>query len=1819
MVRPTSSPKKNSRLAARYLENITDQSNNLNPVVLSKNTENNILDPDSVKRKLESPLSSPKRSKSFKRYQDSPPANKPTSMNSNALRSPVMVVNKSKEPEDLGNLYSRDRLKSVDNNKKVQNFEDKENDDHGLPNIQNLHLKTSTDNTKTSPSPSPRRSPSRLVGVSRIESRNNDTNNKKFNFLDELESFNEKRKNNQVSLKKTHSIAQGRTPKGNKGYEFLCRVAEIKQWIEECLGEKIASTLELSKDGLKNGVILAKVTKHFVPELVKRIIPANSRGAIEYRHTENIVHFFYFLDYIDMPDLFRFELTDLYDGKNIPKVIFCLYALCFMLSQQDDAPKLKSLVGKLAFEESDIKNSERRLKEASVPDFGSFEPLMKSLELENGFFTKAQEEEPERQQITQENISISLDESPLDMNTQSRLELSEIHEDEPLASIPKVRKIISKPKIQMEPEEEEDMHEEEENNHVRFTQSTLRRVDSIKKPTYNDFSAVEIEDTTIIQEQVSEDMSENELDYVLRNIIEVQSLGRGFIARFQVFVKTTMLKTFAADIIQLQSIARKNLFMKSNKAKILAKKKKRRVNGNFIIHLQAKVRGSLVRRQIMVNLIEIKREKYQIVQFQSIIRGEISRFFTDSLLIELEEHDKSISQFQAILKGILVRKDATKKEIGLLKSRRKIITLQSVIRSSNLRRNILFTNENFESISSNIIELQSIIRTHLYHKCLNDFNSYRASDDDIIVKLQSLIRGKLVRDRCKDIYYNIYKARSEIMEIQMVARGGLSRQRLSKMIMGLDYNDTIFEEMTAIIRGGLARNRMNNILDELDHNYDAIILLQANIKGVLTRFKMELLFDDLWEHEKPITKLQSMIRGGSVRKNMKDIVNYYDANVDKVIKIQSFIRARNQNDAYRKLIATKNPSLAVVRQFAYLLNDTNKDLEEEVRFENLNHQIMVKSNENSELEKHCNELDAKIALLVKNKITLDELIHQNKKQGQLELEFKKKIQNDEIFLNSHKSKSMEYEAFESLIYVLQTCPEYFVRLFRTYNTNYNAKEEIEKMVLICLAYAGTKDHSKVKSSTTNGVMSAYRLEPEASYSLRDEFLFMNLVISAIKDHIGSANSLEDFCLNSTVLSWQKLLNFFNKSTNQRKLAKKIFGSLITSISEIDNLSMESNPLKIYKEIIATEEQETGKKSIKPRNVTAETAIQDAETRQQFIKNLNLLRELTIKVLSTIEDNINLLPTHIKTICFHTFMIAKKHFASNTDGTNAEDQAFAFALSILMDHYVIPIISSPENYNISLITFSTKETLSLKANFGYICDVLAQIASMTEFSLSQVYYQPLNEFIQSSIPMAKRIAQRIFDVGDVETAYNMNIYNDLTARVKPSLIVKNVELLSFKNFIQEYIDDMAPSKSDPIHEYAQKLSKVRNIARGDQISKEVRLLLNPCIKNFAGVKTKTLTLDAKRCMLYIMQVQSTKKNLLELLLSRITDRDEERFEQMMLREKRNYQRQVSNPNHKPEPVDDYEKNEFSKSTFMRNVSTMSYHQLKSHTLEVILELESMGKLNRENKFQTLLNEIAFDIKTKHDQRMKRAKEIRLSVQTLDSLNEKEKYLRNLLETYNNYIKKSMEGLQESSYNNSLNKKKKLLPFSKQYFYQKALKRRGKQSKFGVYQYSAKYLYENKILLEINGVKHLDLLKVDFIFSCDEVGVFMIELEGGLIDDNSVHDNDKRPNFVSSKIITGNVAHITKSRNSSSRLTLDDLLQSQYEGKSTIAVYNGIVNFDTINLLTFILKKFYDSHSHSTGSNTFGSSLTSTVSLGSPKKHGFASSFASSFGTSFGSKR
>ncbi|KFP01273.1 Ras GTPase-activating-like IQGAP3, partial [Calypte anna] len=137
-------------------------------------------------------------------------------------------------------------------------------------------------------------------------------------------------------------------------------------WLESCLGEELPPPTEL-EETLSNGVVLAKLGHSFVPTVVplKKIYDLEQQhykaSGLHFRHTDNINLWLAALSHLGLPSIFHPETTDIYDKKNMPRVVYCIHALSLFLFKLGLAPQIQDLYGKVKFTEEEINNMKREL------------------------------------------------------------------------------------------------------------------------------------------------------------------------------------------------------------------------------------------------------------------------------------------------------------------------------------------------------------------------------------------------------------------------------------------------------------------------------------------------------------------------------------------------------------------------------------------------------------------------------------------------------------------------------------------------------------------------------------------------------------------------------------------------------------------------------------------------------------------------------------------------------------------------------------------------------------------------------------------------------------------------------------------------------------------------------------------------------------------------------------------------------------------------------------------------------------------------------------------------------------------------------------------------------------------------------------------------------------------------------------------------------------------------------------------------------------------------------------------------------------------
>ena len=162
----------------------------------------------------------------------------------------------------------------------------------------------------------------------------------------------------------------------NMAYEYLCHLEEAKKWIEVCIDEDLGATIDI-EEALRNGVTLAKLGHYFAPDAVpkRKIYDSDlskfSKRGLHFKHTDNINFWMNAMASIGLPQIFFPTTPDLYDKKNMPKVIYCIHALSIWLNKLGKAPHMQNLIGIAEFTEEEISEMTRALDQygISIPAF----------------------------------------------------------------------------------------------------------------------------------------------------------------------------------------------------------------------------------------------------------------------------------------------------------------------------------------------------------------------------------------------------------------------------------------------------------------------------------------------------------------------------------------------------------------------------------------------------------------------------------------------------------------------------------------------------------------------------------------------------------------------------------------------------------------------------------------------------------------------------------------------------------------------------------------------------------------------------------------------------------------------------------------------------------------------------------------------------------------------------------------------------------------------------------------------------------------------------------------------------------------------------------------------------------------------------------------------------------------------------------------------------------------------------------------------------------------------------------------------------------
>lgn len=1113
-----------------------------------------------------------------------------------------------------------------------------------------------------------------------------------------------------------------------------------------------------------------------------------------------------------------------------------------------------------------------------------------------------------------------------------------------------------------------------------------------------------------------------------------------------------------------------------------------------VVMLQACARGTLLRKRISLELQRLDSVEADVLKSQAQARGFLVRKQYYENAHTYREINQWTLQLQTFARALLLRKSTYDRRCRLIDNDDNIIKIQAVLRGNLIRSKL---NHELNALHRaaqvcSIPALQAAMRGVLKRK------SYKATKQSLslhktnIAACQAYARSRLVRESINHVRAYQDSTEHEIIRVQAVSRAYLARKSFNHVCVSLKQMSGIYRKLQAGAKGFSMRKKVATFRGLLESESESVVELQTLCRGMRLRMDFNHKLIALAEAEWFIVDLQAVARGALKRRAFDAKLQHYKRNMQRVIKVQSFIRARQQGAAYKSLTIGENPPVSTIKNFVHLLNDSNFDFEEEIAMEQVRKQIVQSVRQNESAEEHIEQMDIKIALLVKQAIKLDEVIqHQRKMDKGLAL-----VTNDANPFDlkaMNKQARRQLENYQKLFYILQTQPVYLARLFtrlRVSGLLEKQMKNLETFVMVLYGYAQKR---------------------------REEYHLVKLIRSSIIKEISLSQGVHDFVSQSYL--WPRILSNYTKGMKESRYLRELLAPFVNRIVSDDFLDLESDPLEIYKTITLDEESRTGQQSRRTTDVTQEYAIQDPDTRVMFIKHLRDLRDLTERLMDLLEDGLNKMPFGVRYIAREAYRAMEEHLAGESS------EKLEILLGYLVWHrYVSAAMIAPDQYGIINGELSTVH----HRNLAEVAKMITQISSGNLFEEGD-YLQPLNEFVAKSITRMSSFLQKVIQVPDAETYYNTTELDDVIATKKPILYIKAVDIFAIHSLLHQESNHIAPEMNDPLNEVLQSLGappiRAEDMTIMSISNSEIALTLDPKAIDVDDPEAdeRALFMQTKRYLLYIIRVQSGP-SLMDILVEPVTEDDEQRWLDILQEERAGHSARSS-------PA-------YSDAVY-QDISQMSYPILKRECLENIVKLERLGWITRENQYQELLNRIADDIRTQNRRRMERQHELNSARGTLNDLITKRRYLDGQLKSYNDYIEQAMMSLQSKK-----NRKKSILPFTKQYFHMRDLQKSGKVPKFGSRKYSASKLYDKRILISITNERP-PFDKIDMAISSDRIGVFTIE---------SSYAGTPVPG-----------AHAT--------ILLDDLLQAQYNKVDMLNIYDGQVQVRVSPLLNLLFKHFF----------------------------------------------
>lgn len=1422
-----------------------------------------------------------------------------------------------------------------------------------------------------------------------------------------------------------------------QAYEYLCHIGEARAWIEDVLEPVELPPIVQLEEALRDGVTLAEVVVRLSP-----VLPPDSQRALgshrifrhprlQFRHSDNIALFFRFLAQVELPELFRFELVDLYEKKNIPKVIYCIHALSWLLYRKGIVEfRIGNLLGHLTFEEHELEETQKGIDRSGVqmPNFGGMREAMQV------------EEEPEPEPTPEELLAEQRD-VIMDLQAQMRGALVRMRLGDVM----------------------QDLWDGEEA--IAHLQALARG--GFAREIFG-FKFMMDRSTRLFQAAAKASLVRRGLKRKQRAwsanreaVVKVQSLWRGKKDR----AETQKIKT------HLQRTR------------------------HGVRELQAAIRGALGRWKAGDLWHETREADAEVEAFQAAARAAVERMRISTIMNELWDVEDQIVALQALIRGAQVRKTATKQRTAARQAAVDVVRLQAAARGLVRRKEHKTTHGQFQIHEGSVVNVQSAARGLVERLRQARTKGALQGREQGFANLQAVAKGSQVRKEKAEIRQRLQQENERVQSLQSLARAMLQRRSIGSQLAAIEEQEDKVIALQSFARAYTERQRIFEQLVAMEKEDAGIKQVQAFARAMLLRSHIGRLLAELEEHEEAVLTLQSACRAFIVRKHFEEKRKHYNENMQKVVKLQSFVRAKQQGESYKSLVNGKNPPLPVVRRHLHLLTDSTLEFEGELEAERLRRQVVESVRRNELVEGYVEGLDVKIALLVKNKITLDEVVKHQKHFGGSAQQLLRNgggsisggHHGSGLDLKAlNKSSRKKLAGYEELFFMLQTQPTYLARLMAQLGSRGLPEKEgknLERMMLTLFGYAQKSREEffllkLVAASTHQTVLSAPQNLDEVQRLLnaafhqrlllsyvrgpRDRAYLKSLLGGMVRDGICGQEHLD---LESDPLQiYRAILNNEELSTGRpsnrpRDIPREVVirepdvrPKYVEHLQELRDLcdafflGLEETLHRMpYGVRYVAAEQYRALCEHFPREDPARLAM----IAGSWLWKSYLLPALREPEMWGVVDrglspqhkrNLAQVVTAVGQVAAGRLFAAENLYLQPLNNWVSESlERWQDCLSRLFD------IPAPEEFfdadQFSDLYSRTKPTLYIKladifALHSMVADNLSAVAPARDDPikelLSDLGTAKSNESDLSGASQGGEITLTLKSRFTVQEDPNAEARALFTATKR--LVLYIIKVQSGSNLMEILLRPISHDDADRWIQLLQEELAEKDRQHGRTPKRHNSSMFDPKA-SLRGARTQSVYSEAPSTF------SDDRRDLLDL-------------QSMTYAE--------------------------LKSSALENILALEQPSIPPQF-----------RVSRHNNYQEILNALAADIRQKHRRRLERARELESTRATLSQLDTKANFLDEQLKSYNDYIEQCLHTLA----NKKSGRSKFIIPFTKQWSHERELERAGRQPKFGSYKYSARQLADKGVLLQWPAYAPEHWGQLNIVISSDEVGVFHLEASSG----------------------------------------------------------------------------------------------------------------------------